>query len=98
MGPKRLEFAVARDVPETGECVVLDPRQGRIVALNAMGAAVWDLLDGSREAAQVVDVVVQATGAPRADVERDVAALLERLEGEGFLEPDPGASRGRLTA
>lgn len=92
---QRRADAMLQDVPGTGEAILLEPASGRIVALNALGAAVWDLLDGARDAGAIAAVLVEATGAPASTVLADVCALLSRLEAEGLVQraeagPEPG--------
>lgn len=85
--PRRREGVLREDVPGTGEAVLLDRDRGRVLALNAAAAAVWDLLDGRRDAAALARTLALATQGevdePRARA--DVDALLLRLAGEGFL-------------
>lgn len=77
-------------VPETGECVLLRPSAGRVLALNALGAAVWALLDGQREPGELASILAEGAGAPLAQTQADVNALLTRLQAEGFLAaPEP---------
>ena len=83
--PQRRPSVQCEQVQETGECVLLLAEEGRVLALNALGAAVWELLDGSRQASDLAAIVAAATGANRAQVETDVGTLLERLAAERFL-------------
>ncbi|RMG07839.1 MAG: PqqD family protein [Planctomycetota bacterium] len=76
---------VQEDVPETGECVLLDPERGRVLALNATAAAVWELLDGQRSPSDLAAALADAAGIDRAQAEADVRTLLARLAEEGFL-------------
>ncbi len=85
MGPRRSQHAQTQDVPGTGECVLVHPESGRILALNASGAAVWELLDG-RSVAEIAQVLATAAGVDQAQALHDVSALLDELEGAGFLE------------
>jgi len=84
--PRPKPGVVAEDVPGTGESVLLDPARGRVLALNPTAAAVWDLLDGRRDAAELARVVAAASGAEPARVQTDVDDLLARLGDEGFLQ------------
>lgn len=87
--PRPLPNVLVEDVPDSGECVLVDRSTGKILALNAAGAAVWLLLDGVREPAQLADVLAEAAAIPTDQARRDVDALLERLRAEGFLEGTP---------
>ena len=73
------------EVEETAECVLLEPNEGRVLALNPLGSALWDLLDGTRDAAELARILAEATGIEAERAAADVAALLERLGAEGFL-------------
>lgn len=84
---RRRRDTQAEEVPESGELVLMHRETGRLLALNPTAAAVWDLLDGRRDAAAMAAVIADATGAPLERVTADVAALLVELEREGFLEP-----------
>lgn len=88
MSWRRREGTLREDVPGTGECVLVDRPRGRVLALNAAGAAVWDLLDGQRDAPRLAAILAAAAGdvAP-AQVEADVRGLLDELAREGFIEP-----------
>ena len=83
--PRRRADVILEDVPGTGEAVLLDPVSGRVLALNAMGAAVWDLLDGELDASQIASALAAAAGVERAQADADVRTLLAELEREGFL-------------
>lgn len=89
MGPRRAKSAQTQDVPGTGECVLVHPESGRILALNASGAAVWELLDG-RSVEEIAEVIASAAGVeePQAqqNVLHDVATLVDELRGAGFLD------------
>ena len=68
-------------------------RRARVLALNPAAAAVWDLLDGRREPAELAAILAGAAGIPPAQAEADVRALLLRLGSEGFLsEEERGSS------
>lgn len=87
---RRREGTLREDVPGTGECVLVDRARGRVLALNVTGAAVWDLLDGRRDAAQVAAILADAIGeVDRAQVEADVRRLIDELAREGFVEEAP---------
>ena len=85
MGPQRAKSTQTQDVPGTGECVLVHPESGRILALNASGAAVWELLDG-RSVDAIAQVIASAMGVDSAHALRDVQALLDELAEAGFLE------------
>ncbi|MFA5885699.1 MAG: PqqD family protein [Acidimicrobiia bacterium] len=51
------------------------------VSLPGTGAAVWDLLAEPSTLPELVDALVDVYGGDPSTIERDVAALLERLRG-----------------
>jgi hypothetical protein len=55
-----------------------------LFTLNETGAAVWELLDGERPLAVVVDEVGRRFDVPRADVEADVLEFAADLLARGF--------------
>jgi hypothetical protein len=85
--PRRLDGVLVEDVPDSGETVLVDRDRGKILALNATGAAIWELLDGKRDVGRLAGVLAEATGIAEEDATRDVAALIDRLAEEGFLAP-----------
>lgn len=85
--PRRLAGVLVEDVPDSGETVLVDRDRGKILALNASGAAIWELLDGQRDVRRLAGVLAEATGIAEEVAAQDVAALLKRLGEEGFLAP-----------
>jgi coenzyme PQQ synthesis protein D (PqqD) len=84
--PPRQRASVKREeVQETGECVLLEPSEGRVLALNPLGSALWELLDGDRDSAELAQILAEATGVELERARADVDALLARLGAEGFL-------------
>lgn len=80
------------DVAETAECVLLEPSEGRVLALNPLGSALWELLNGERDAEELARILAEATGVETERARLDVATLLERLSEEGFLVTGEDAS------
>jgi len=87
VGPQRAKSTQTQDVPGTGECVLVHPESGRILALNVSGAAVWELLDG-RPVEAIAQVIAQAAGVEPDHALADVEALIDELREAGFLETD----------
>jgi len=89
--PPRQRGSVQREeVAETGESVLLEPKEGRVLALNPLGSALWELLDGNRGPAELARILSEGTGVAPERARADVDALLERLTSEGFLASDSG--------
>lgn len=74
---------VSHELSETGELILYDQEKSEVVMFNAMGACIWELIDGRRTARDVVDFIVEARGAEneRPIIERDVLAFLRDLAG-----------------
>lgn len=68
--------------PVRGMDVLLVPES--VIELNAQGAEVLRLCDGTRTLQEIVGVLVERYHG--ADVEKDVRAFVERLSGRGFVE------------
>jgi hypothetical protein len=86
MGPRRKQGLACREISD-GEIIVLSSDGSTAIVLNAMGAVVWDLLDGSRgveELAALICATLPDGGLER--VQADIAALLSRLRELGLLE------------
>lgn len=70
-----------------GDEVLLAARGRRDVdRLAGTGAAVWELLDGPRTAAELAAALEAAYEAGPGSIERDVRALLEDLAARGYVE------------
>ncbi len=74
--------------------VLLQHPQGTCYALNEVGARVWELLATHHTLEALVEALAREYDAPRDAIRQDVAAFLEQLYREGFLEavPVPKAS------
>jgi hypothetical protein len=63
-----------------GEMVVLQQDAGQLAGLNAVGARIWELIDGVRSVEDIVVMVAAeypgAGGAARADIEAFLSALV----------------------
>jgi hypothetical protein len=80
--------------------VLLDRTSSRSHVLNASAALVWDAIDGTRTADEIVEHVAGRTGLARDEVSADVRELLARLAARDLVvavpRPDePGRPAGR---
>lgn len=75
--PVPSEQAVGRQLD--GEAVVVLPGQGRVKVLNEVGARVWELADGSRSVAEIIEILAGEYAADPAVIEQDVLAFLAQL-------------------
>jgi hypothetical protein len=79
-------------VEEVDGRLALLPRDGAaIVFLNESAALVWQLCDGRRTEAEVVELVEGlVTGVPAGSVGADVRTALTMLRDAGLLVTEPG--------
>lgn len=67
------------------ELLLYNPEHGRILALNATGALVWQLCDGARTVGEIVGLLQE--GYPdAAGIPGDVEELLGKLREAGAVE------------
>jgi hypothetical protein len=68
-----------------GQTVLLDIQSGEYFALNDVGRSVWDLCDGSRTVAEVIEAMCSEYDVPAETASDDTGALLESLVGAGLV-------------
>lgn len=77
-------FRVSHDLPDEHKVAFFDEAQSELVVVNAIGGAIWHLLDGQTSVQDIVQILEQEVeGAPakeetHKEVERFLSALLER--------------------
>jgi hypothetical protein len=77
---------VSREVG--GETVLLDLASGTYFGLNPVGARFWALVeDEEMNVAQACAVLASEYDAPAAQIEADIAALVDELIANGLLVP-----------
>ena len=69
-----------------GEGTLLIVERGRVTELNLLGAEVWKLCDGTRDAGAIVDALLPRFEVGREELAADVAAFLADLAARGWLE------------
>jgi len=74
------------------EAAILHLRNGVYYGLNATGAHIWGFLSEPRKVGEICDFLAERYGVQKDRCERDVTALLERMEGEGLVEIQDGPS------
>ena len=67
------------------EIVVMNLSSGDFFSLQGSGAAIWDLIDGTRNRAAVLAALARDYAAPDADLAGDLDAFLAELRGSGLL-------------
>lgn len=83
---RRQEGILAQEA--RGQTVLLRLEDGGYYALDEVGARIWELCDGSRAIAQIVDVLCDEFDAPEAIVRADVLEFIDDLRREGLLVLD----------
>lgn len=68
-----------------GELVVVLPEQGKFMVLNATGARVLCLSDGTRTLREIVDTLAAEFAVDQAQVEGDVLRFAQTLVDRGAL-------------
>lgn len=62
-----------------GEAVIMDPQQGKVLALNEVGSFIWELLDSPHSRGDLLDKICREFNVDRevaaADLEEFVAVL-----------------------
>ncbi|WP_418792219.1 PqqD family protein [Phosphitispora sp. TUW77] len=53
-----------------GEAVIMDPQNGKVMALNEVGSLIWELLDGTHNKKAILDEIIREF-----DVDREQAAV-----------------------
>lgn len=83
--PQRKEQVICQKA--SNEFLLFNMQDGNYYSLNEVGQRIWELCDGSRSVAQVVDALVSEFDAPRDLLANDVVELLEQLQsGELIVE------------
>ena len=69
-----------------GELLAFDPRQNRVLYLNASAALIWGLCDGVRSAEEICRMIEQGYPDDAPDLLHDVITTIAQLEEFGLLE------------
>lgn len=81
------------------EAVLLIPGKGEVKVLNAVGARIWSLADGTRTIAQIAAVIAAEYTVERAQAEADTLAFVAELAQREMVtlaaQPLDAASRVR---
>lgn len=81
--PSRAAAIVDRRLGE--EVVFFNATSEQFYATNLIGGRVWDLIDGQRTVADIVDALQAEYGVDRARVQADVTALLAEFARHGLI-------------
>jgi pyrroloquinoline quinone biosynthesis protein D len=81
--PRRQESVLAQEAQ--GQTVLLRLDDGGYYALDEVGAAVWELCDGTRSVADIVAALGEQFDAPEMTIRADVLEFVEELRDERLL-------------
>ena len=68
-----------------GEIIVMSLDRGDFFSLTDTAAAIWNLIDGTRDRGGLITALAEAYGAPEAEIGADVDAFLAQLSQAGFI-------------
>jgi len=69
-----------------GEAVILDLKSGVYYGLNSVGASIWNLIQEPRTINEVRNAILAQYEVESEQCDRDLLALLQKLEAEGLIE------------
>lgn len=69
-----------------GETVVVDSQEGKIYRFNGVGAAVWSLLQSSKDEIQMASEIAASFEAPLHKIQKDISAFLSQLRSQDLIE------------
>ena len=81
--PRRRPEAVSRNVE--GQEVIVLPLVGEIQVLNAVGARIWSLVDGSRSAKAIAGLIESEFAVDAATARTDTLTFLGTLKARDLL-------------
>ncbi len=81
--PRRNPAVVSRTLGV--EAVLVFAQKGQVKILNETGAAIWDLADGSRTLAQIVEAIAGIYDVEPAQAEEDVLDFVRELVSKDLL-------------
>ena len=68
-----------------GGAMIVDVKSGRCWQLNRVGADTWALLQKGSDVPTLVDAIVERYEVDRAEVEADIARILQDLTAQGLV-------------
>jgi hypothetical protein len=74
-----------------GEAAILNLASGAYHGLDPVGLAVWNLIASPIAVSQIVDAMITQYDVDRARCERDLLALLAKLDERGLIQTSDGA-------
>ncbi|MBU7581639.1 MAG: lasso peptide biosynthesis PqqD family chaperone [Nostoc sp. TH1S01] len=69
-----------------GEAVILNLKSGTYYGLNTVGASIWNLIQQPRTISEIQDALLVEYEVEPEQCDREVLAILQKLETEGLIE------------
>jgi hypothetical protein len=85
---RRNPRVVARELSDTAGAVLLHLETGAYHGLNPVGWVVWELIDGHRTVAELIDGVRARIDDPPPGVANDVTTFLDGAQARGLVFVD----------
>ncbi len=85
---RRNPRVVARELSDVAGAVLLHLETGAYHGLNPVGWVVWELIDGQRTVAELVEGVRERIDDPPPEVEHDVLSFLDGAQARGLVLVD----------
>ncbi|MDD5084856.1 MAG: PqqD family protein [Candidatus Omnitrophica bacterium] len=82
--PKRDKDIAWRTVEK--EALIVNPKDSLIYPFNRVATRIWELADGGKTVAEIIDEIKNEFDASPETIERDVAEFIENLISKGLLE------------
>lgn len=84
----RRVWQVSHELPEEERVAFFDEAASELVVVNALGGAIWQLLDGKSSIGELAELIAEEVqGAPEVgEVERELLAYLQQLLERGAVE------------
>jgi hypothetical protein len=83
--PQHVPMVVSRVID--GEAVLVDPEHARIRVLNAVGARIWELMDGQQTLGDIAQAITAEYEVDLPRAQTDVLAFCADLTQAGVLTP-----------
>ena len=68
-----------------GEAVIMDPQQGKVLALNQVGSFIWELLDSPHSQGDLLDKICREFNVGREEAAADLEEFLAVLKSKDLV-------------
>jgi hypothetical protein len=86
--PSKSEHIVFRMVD--GEAVLVEPRKGLVTVINSVGSRIWELVDGSRTASDIAEVIAGEYDTSPDTALKDAVEFLRDMAEKDLVTLRPG--------